>query len=324
MGSSTNRHPARLRRSVLTVPADNPRALAKIASLDCDAVIYDLEDAVAPAHKDGARAALSAHLASLATRRGAGEDPVERIVRINALSSAQGGFDDLEAAEGMADLRVILPQVPDAILLPKVETPHEVQRVADVLSEADAPDSVRLWAMIETPRGLLNVAAIAETGRTSGGRLDCLIPGLNDLAKATGVMPQPGRPYLVPWLMQVLLAARAFGLDVIDAVFNVIADGAGFAAECQQARAMGFDGKMLIHPAQIAAANAAFGIEPAALARAEAIIAAFASDAHAGKGVIRLDGEMVELLHLAEAERLVARARLLAERHRLQPDPPHS
>ncbi|OQP86120.1 CoA ester lyase [Rhizobium rhizosphaerae] len=316
MDSSTNRHPARVRRSVLTVPADNPRALAKLANLACDAVIYDLEDAVAPENKAAARAALVAHLDALSPDRHAGpdrqtgKDPIERIVRINALSAGEQG----PANPGLADLEAVLPFAPDAILLPKVENPGDVQQVADHLEEADVPATVRLWAMIETPRGLLNVAAIAAAGRTSGGRLDCLVPGLNDLAKATGVLPQPGRPYLVPYLMQVLLAARAFGLDAIDAVFNAISDGAGFAEECRQARAMGFDGKMLIHPAQIAPANAAFGIDPADLARARAIIAAFAEPDQAGKGVIRLDGEMVELLHLAQAERLVARAAHLAAR----------
>ena len=288
----SDRHPVRLRRSVLCVPADNARALAKVAVLECDAVIYDLEDAVAPDHKAQARAALVAHLAH--KRR----PDLEVVVRINSLSSSFGE----------QDLAALASAPIDALLLPKVESPQDIQTVVDALSDSDAPESLRLWAMIETPRGVLNAAAIAETGRTRGGRLDCFVPGVNDLRKETGVPDMPGRPYLVPWLMQVLLAARGGGLDIIDAVFNDFRDADGFAAECAQGRAMGFDGKMLIHPAQIGPANDRFGVEVSALAAAHSIIDAFALAENAGKAVINLDGHMVERLHLDQALRLVAKA----------------
>jgi len=292
MTSPSNRHPARLRRSVLCVPADNARALAKVAALACDAVIYDLEDAVLPDNKILARDMLAAHL------KQDHRSDIEIVIRINSLAS---GLSE-------QDLAAMLALAPDAILMPKVESPQDIQTVVDVLSENDAPDTLRLWAMIETPRGVLNAAAIAETGRTRGGRLDCFVPGLNDLRKETGVAALPGRTYLVPWLMQVLLAARSCGLDVIDAVFNDFRDGAGFAAECRQGRDMGFDGKMLIHPAQIGPANDCFGVDEAALAEARSIIDAFALSENADKAVIHLNGLMVERLHLDQALRLAARA----------------
>lgn len=292
MNSSADRHPVRLRRSVLCVPADNARALAKVATLACDAVIYDLEDAVSVDNKAAARQMLADHLAR--KRR----SDIEVIVRINALRTPFGE----------KDLAAVLALSPDAILLPKVESPRDVQAVADVLAENDASDTLRLWAMIETPHGVLNAAAIAETGRTRGGRLDCLVPGLNDLRKETGVPALPGRTYLVPWLMQILLAGRSGGLDVIDAVFNDFRDTAGFAAECAEGRDMGFDGKMLIHPAQIGPANDHFGVDAAAVTEARAIIDAFALPENRDKGVINLNGLMVERLHLEQALRLAAKA----------------
>ena len=187
-------HPVRLRRSVLSVPADNQRALAKARELAADAVIFDLEDSVLPDRKAAARDALVRHLA--------GNRPQgETVIRVNAAGS---GF-------GEADLAAALAARPDAILLPKVESPADIQGALDWLAERDAPDELRLWAMIETPRGVVNGPAIAETGRTSGGRLDCFVVGLNDLRKETGVPAFPGRTYLVPWLMQILLAARGSG-----------------------------------------------------------------------------------------------------------------
>lgn len=292
MSLQTARHPARIRRSVLCVPADNARALAKVASLACDAVIYDLEDAVAPERKDAARAALSGELARPAP---AG---IERIVRINPLNEDAG----------QRDLAALARFAPDAILLPKVDGPRAIEDLADLLDDVEGGENVRIWAMIETPRGLINVAAIAEAGRTPGGRLDCLIVGLNDLRKATGVAALPGRLHLTGWLMQILLAARAGGLDVLDAVFNDFNNPEGFAAECAQGREMGFDGKMLIHPSQIAPANRLFGIAPDDLAEADAIIGAFADPAAEGRSVIALDGRMIERLHLDQALALRAKA----------------
>ncbi|CAN7346828.1 CoA ester lyase [Rhizobium sp. LjRoot30] len=298
MPVSPHFRPAHLRRSVLSVPAINRRALEKVHGLDCDAVIFDLEDSVAPEKKAEARDNL---------KRFFSETPLagrEAVIRINALSSDFGA----------QDMETVLALRPQAVLLPKVDSPDDILAVSDLLDENDAPESLRIWAMVETPRAILNIAAIAETGRTEGPRLDCFVVGLNDLRKETGVLPLPGRSYLVPWLMQVVLAARAYGLDVIDSVCNDFRDLDAYGAECGQGRAMGFDGKMLIHPAQIDAANRHFGPDEAAVREAEAIIAAFADPAAAGLGVVNLDGRMVERLHLEEAERLMQKVRLIAER----------
>jgi citrate lyase subunit beta/citryl-CoA lyase len=287
-----------LRRSVLSVPAINVRALEKTHLLDCDAVIFDLEDSVAPEKKAQARENLRAFFS------GKPLEGKERIIRINASSSTFG----------RADMELILALEPDAVLLPKVDEPQDVMSVSDLLADADAPENLRIWAMIETPRGILNAAAIAEAGRTAGSRLDCFVVGLNDLRKETGVLPQPGRTYLVPWLMQVIIAVRAYGLDAIDSVFNDFKEADAFDAECAEARAMGFDGKMLIHPAQIEAANRHFGPDEAAIAEAKAVIAAFADPAAEGLNVVNSNGRMIERLHLVQAESLVHKARLIAER----------
>ncbi|RUM09707.1 HpcH/HpaI aldolase/citrate lyase family protein [Rhizobium chutanense] len=287
-----------LRRSVLSVPAINPRALEKTHAVDCDAVIFDLEDSVAPEKKVEARENL---------RRFFSDRPLEnkeRIIRINGLSTDFGS----------ADMELVTALGPDAVLLPKVDEPQDVTDVSDLLSEAYVPDDLRIWAMIETPRGILNAAAITEAGRTPGSRLDCLVVGLNDLRKETGVPAQSGRGYLVPWLMQVVLAVSAYGLDAIDSVFNDFRDEQGFDAECRQGRAMGFAGKMLIHPAQIEPANRYFGPSAEEIAEAETIVAAFADPASAGLNVINSGGRMVERLHLVQAEALVHKARLISAR----------
>ncbi len=299
MNRTPRHHPLRLRRSVLTVPAVNARALAKSATLDCDAVIFDLEDSVLPEKKAEARAALAAHFGTLDRASGC-----EHVIRINGL----------DGPDGVLDLEAALACMPDAVLLPKVSEPQDVLTAADWFSEAGADDGPRLWAMIETAAGLLNLAAIAETGRTHGGRLDCLVVGLNDLRKETGIADIPGRPFLMPLLLQVVVAARASGLDVVDAVFNDFADADGLAAECRQGRQMGFDGKMLIHPAQIVPANEAYGVTEAEAAEALAVVAAFAAPENAGKAVVSIAGRMVEKLHAGQAERVLARADLINER----------
>lgn len=280
------------RRSVLYVPASNARAMEKLSSLSCDTVILDLEDAVAPEEKPAARESLAARFAGL-SRPG-----LEMVIRINPLSGAWGSDD----------LAMVVRLEPDGILLPKVDTPRDVLEAGDVLDEADAPESVKLWAMIETPKALLNIGAIAELGRDPASRLACLVVGSNDLIKETGVRMTPDRRHLVPWLMQVVLAARAGGLDALDGVCNDFRDLDGFARECDDGAAMGFDGKTLIHPAQIGPANAAFSPDAEMLSEAERIVAAFALAENAGRGVISVEGRMVERLHLAQAQRLLARA----------------
>ncbi|MFB7145507.1 HpcH/HpaI aldolase/citrate lyase family protein [Agrobacterium deltaense] len=288
----------RPRRSLLSVPAINVRALEKIRDLDCDGVILDLEDSVAPGMKEEARDNLQ-KLFSQAPLAGG-----EIIIRINPLSTP----------DGKADLQLVLSCRPDAILLPKVEQPADIHDVADLLAEADAPEHLKIWAMIETPLGVLNAASIADAAHTPDARLSSFVIGLNDLRKETRVPALPGRTYLVPWMMQVVLAARAYGLDVIDSVSNDFRDIAAFEAECEQGRAMGFDGKMLIHPAQIEPANRCFAPDRAAVAEAREIIAAFAKPESVELNVINMNGRMIERLHVGQAERLVAMADIIAQR----------
>jgi citrate lyase subunit beta/citryl-CoA lyase len=292
-------------RSVLYVPASNPKALAKAGSLACDAVILDLEDAVAPGDKQAARA----NLKDWFGRRPVGSPTA--IVRINALAT-EWGADDLALARTLE---------PDGILLPKVDTPRDLLEAGDLLDEEAVPERVKLWAMVETPRGLLNLGAIAELGRDSAARLAGLVAGTNDLVKETGVLATPDRRYLVPWLMQIVLSARAGGLVALDGVMNDFRTAALFELECAEAAAMGFDGKTLIHPAQIGPANAAFSPSEMAVAEARRIVEAFALAENAGKGVIVLDDRMVERLHLAQAQRLLARAAAAPATDRSEKDP---
>lgn len=278
----------RLRRSLLSVPAINRRALEKSVLLDCDGIIFDLEDSVAAASKAEARDNLQQFLqhADLKGR--------EAIIRIN-------GSDSLWFSEDLALVQSIRP---DAVLLPKTERVEELAALRGGIGERSA-----LWAMIETPKAVLDVARLAGEG--AGFGLECLVVGLNDLRKETRVPAAPGRTFLVPWLMQVVLAGRAHGLDVIDAVFNDFRDLEAFEAECCQGRSMGFDGKMLIHPAQIEAANRQFGPSEAEISEAHAIIAAFAAPEAAGLNVINHAGQMIERLHAEQAERLLSRLSLL-------------
>jgi citrate lyase subunit beta/citryl-CoA lyase len=288
----------RLRRSVLYVPASNEKALAKLATLDCDAAIIDLEDAVAPGEKEKARETMREFLGR--TDRGR----KEILVRINALSGEWGG-EDLLAARASR---------PDAILLPKVDTPRDVLDANDALDDTDAPASLKLWAMIETPKAILNLGALAELGRDPSARLECFVAGTNDLVKETGILATADRRYLMPWLMQIVLAARAGALDVLDGVSNDFRDTEAFARECGEARAMGFDGKTLIHPAQIEAANAVFSPSAGEIDEAETIVRAFSRPENSCKGTISVNGRMVERLHLEQAGRVLARAAAIKER----------
>ena len=274
----------RPRRSVLYMPASSERALAKASSLACDGIIFDLEDSVSPQEQAGARANL------LDRVRGADFGGRERVIRVSAA----------ETADYREDLETAIACAPDAILLPKVEDARIPREAARTLDAAGSPS--RLWAMIESPRALLDLAAIA--GSTS--RLQALVVGPNDLAKTTGVPMKPGRAAMIPWFMSIVAAARAFDLAVLDGVYNNFRDGDGFAAECRQGAELGFDGKTLIHPAQIEAANIAFSPAPDELARARAVVEAFALPANQGRGAIQIEGEMVERLHLDGARRLLS------------------
>jgi citrate lyase subunit beta/citryl-CoA lyase len=286
----------RPRRSVLYMPASNARALDKARTLPADAVILDLEDAVAPEAKAAARAQ------AVAAVQAGGFGRREVVIRINALGSPWGA-DDLAAAAAA---------VPDAILIPKVDAPALIAAAERALAEAGASDTLRLWAMIETPLAILRAEAIAAAARCEPGRLACFVLGTNDLAKDTRARLLPGRAAMLPWLATAVAAARAYGLDVLDGVFNDIADTDGLQAECEQGRDFGFDGKTLIHPSQIAIANTVFAPSPDEVAQARAIMAAFAKPEHAGLNVISLEGRMVERLHAEMAARTVALADAVA------------
>ncbi len=269
-------------RSVLYLPASNARAIEKARNLACDVAILDLEDAVAPEAKVEARAA------AIAAVTAGGFGP--RVgVRINALDT-EWGADDLAA---LADTAF------DVVVVPKAEDATALRALASWL-----PEGTALWAMIETPRALLALNDIAA----SGGSLEALMLGTNDLATMLRTGPSPDREPLKPWLAQMVATARIHGLLAIDGVFNRFADAEGFAAECAQGRLYGFDGKSLIHPSQIEGANAAFAPSEAEIAQARAIVAAFNEPDAAGRGAIQIDGQMVERLHLAAAERVLAQA----------------
>lgn len=268
---------SRPRRSALFLPASNSRAIAKARGLDCDAVILDLEDAVAPDAKNEARAA-----AVEAVREG-GWGHREIVVRVNAADTEWGG----------ADLAALVGSGVDAVLLPKLSSPETLTQARGALGEGPA-----LWAMIETPRGVLDLSHIVDAGQG----LAVLIAGTNDLAKELRCRPGPDRAALLPVLSQIVVAGRAAGLAVMDGVSNVIGDADAVEAECRQGRDLGFDGKSLIHPSQIDPANRVFSPDEAEVEWARKIVAAFEGEE---RGVIRLDGQMVERLHLADAQRVL-------------------
>ena len=279
------------------MPGSNARALEKAKTLAADALILDLEDSVAPEMKSSARAQV------VAAVKAGGFSPREVAVRVNALDSAWG-LDDLAA---------VAAAEPDAILLPKVSSPHDLLVAGSMVSELDAPTSLRLWAMIETPLAIVGAGEIAAA-RDPVTRLEVLVLGTNDLAKETRAQIVPGRLPMLGWLSTAILAARAYGIDVIDGVYNDIEDAEGFARECAEGRDLGFDGKSLIHPKQIEPANAAFSPSQAEIAQAKKIVAAFAAPENRGRGVIALDGRMVERLHAEIARRTVALAEAIAGR----------
>jgi len=283
---------SRPRRSVLYMPGSNARALEKARTLPADGLILDLEDAVAPDAKDAARERVCAAV------RAGGYGAREVVIRVNGLMTPWGHADLVAAAEAGAD----------AVLLPKVESADAVRQAVAVLDAAGAPAGLALWCMMETPRAMLDAAAIAG----ASPRLGALVMGTSDLAQELHAAHTPLRLPLITALGLCLLAARAFGLAILDGVFLDLEDEAGFAAACRQGREIGFDGKTLIHPRQIAPANQAFAPDAAAVALARRIIAAHAAAARDGQGVVVVDGRLIESLHVVEAERQVALADAVA------------
>jgi citrate lyase subunit beta/citryl-CoA lyase len=288
----------RPRRSVLYMPGANARAMEKARTLPCDAVILDLEDAVAPGAKETARGQVMAAVVA------GGFGSREVIVRINGLDTAWWR-DDLAAAAKAH---------PDGILVPKVSKPAHLHTIADRLLDIAADHKIKVWAMIETPLAIINAAEIAATARDAETRLAGFVMGTNDLAKETRAKLLHGRAPMVPWLATAVLAAHAYGIDILDGVYNDIADEEGFRRECGQGRDMGFDGKTLIHPNQIAPCNVAFSPSEVEITQARKIIAAFELPENQAKGVVQLDGRMVERMHADMARRTVAIADAIAAR----------
>lgn len=281
----------RPRRSALYLPALNDRAVAKLASLACDVAILDLEDSVLPERKAEAREAACRALPCLPPR-------IEAVVRVNPVDSA----------EGQADLARLAGAPAAALLLPKVERAAEIEAAAAILARAGAPGSLRLWAMIETAQGVLEAPRIAA----SDPRMEALVLGTADLGRSLRARAVPAAFATARGL--VLLAARAAGLDALDAPHFDLDDEAGLQAACDEARGLGFDGKTLIHPRQIAPANRAFAPTAEEIKDARAVLAAHRAARASGSGVSTLRGRLVEALHAEEAERLLALAERIAGR----------
>ncbi len=283
----------RPRRSVLYMPAANARALEKAKTIDADALIFDLEDAVAPDAKEAAREGACAAVAS-------GEyGHRELTIRCNGLDTPWGR-DDIAAAGAAA---------PSAVVIPKVSSVTELATVSALLDGAGAPDTTRIWAMIETPGGIAKARAIAGFER-----VDAVVMGTNDMAKELRATITPDRAALVPHLATCLVAAREAGVTALDGVYNDIRDAEGFAAVCDQGANLGFDGKTLIHPSQVAPCNDAFSPSLDELDFHRQVIEAFEAAVADGRGVVTVDGKMVENLHLDEARRAIALADAIAQR----------
>ena len=292
----------RPRRSVLYMPGSNARALEKARELPADGLILDLEDAVAPEAKAQAREAIVKAL-----KTGFGDREV--LVRINGLDT-RWWVEDLDAVVGGR---------PDAVLVPKISDPHQLQDLAARLVDMGTDPHVRVWAMMETPLAMLNAGQIAAAALDSETRLSGFVMGTNDLAKDTRARLVPGRAPMLPWLMTCVAAARAYSLDILDGVYNDLGNTEGFIEECKQARDLGFDGKTLIHPRQIEPCNEAFSPTPDEVTAARKLIAAFDLPENDNKGVIQIDGRMVERLHAEMARRTVAIADAIAKTRQNQP-----
>ena len=283
----------RPRRSVLYMPGANTRALEKARTLPADALIFDLEDAVAPDAKEAARA----NVVAAAQSKGYGKREIA--IRCNGLATPWGA----------ADITAIAKSGADAVVVPKVESAAEVASVIGLLDAAGAPESMAVWAMMETPKGILRAEEVAA----SHPRLTLFIMGTNDLVKDMRARHTPMRLPMITALGLGMLAARAHGLTILDGVYNDIQDAEGFRAVCQQGLEMGFDGKTLIHPTQVEPCNEVFAPSAAELEMAAKIVTAFKAAQAEGKGVVTVDGRMIENLHVDQAERALALATAIKE-----------
>jgi citrate lyase subunit beta / citryl-CoA lyase len=290
--------PIRPRRSVLYMPGSNARALEKAKTLAADGVILDLEDAVAPDAKAAARDSV------VAAVKAGGFGAREVFIRTNGLDTPWFA-DDLTAAMAAA---------PDAILIPKISNSEQLELIAQRMLSTHAAHRTRIWAMIETPAAIFNVRQIAAAAKDAETRLSGFVLGLNDLAKETRARQVPGRAPMLSWIAACILAAREYGIDILDGVYNDISNTQGFNDECAQARDLGFDGKTLIHPNQIEPCNAVFSPPPDEVTLARRMIAAFDMPENSDKGVVQIDGRMVERMHAEMARRTVAIAEAIAAR----------
>ena len=288
----------RPRRSLLYMPGSNARALEKAKTLPADGVILDLEDSVAPEAKEAARQQVAD------TVKAGGFGAREVFVRINGVDTPWHA-DDLSAAAQAA---------PDAILVPKVSSADTLELIGRRLLDMGTDHKTRVWAMIETPLAIFNILQIAAAARDSETRLSGFVMGTNDLAKDTRARLVPGRAPMLPWLSMCIAAAHIYGIDILDGVYNDIGNADGFIKECAQGVELGFDGKTLIHPNQIESCNNAFSPSSAEIEQARKMIAAFDLPENKGKGVVSIDGRMVERLHADMARRTVAIAEVVAKR----------
>jgi citrate lyase subunit beta/citryl-CoA lyase len=286
----------RPRRSVLYMPGSNARVLDKARTLAADGIILDLEDSVAPEAKETARRQV------VDAVKAGGFGGREVFIRVNGVDTPWHA-EDLDAAAHAA---------PDAILLPKVSSPETLELIGRRLLDMHIDHKTRVWAMIETPLAIFNILAIAAQARDSETRLSGFVMGTNDLAKDTRAHLVPGRAPMLAWLSSCVAAARIHGIDILDGVYNDIGNANGFSAECVQGVELGFDGKTLIHPSQIAACNEAFSPSVDEVAQARKIIATFDLPENKDKGVVAVDGRMVERLHADMAQRTVAIAEAIA------------
>ncbi|XSG81826.1 MAG: HpcH/HpaI aldolase/citrate lyase family protein [Methyloligella sp. ZOD6] len=288
----------RPRRSALYMPGSNERALQKAKTIPADALIFDLEDSVAPDAKIRAREQVCAAV------KDGGYGDRELVIRVNALETPWG-TDDLNAACEAA---------PDAILVPKVIHSGDIISAAKILQSCNAPEKVRLWAMMETPMAILNARTIAATAVYEDNRLCCLVMGTNDLIRESRAHAHYDRFAVVPWLAMTLVAARAYKLDILDGVYNDFHDEQGLRAECERGSSLGMDGKTLIHPSQVVPCNEIFTPADEEVEWSRKVIEAFGRPENQNEGVIVVEGQMVERLHLAMAERTVDIAEQIAAR----------
>jgi citrate lyase subunit beta/citryl-CoA lyase len=288
----------RPRRSMLFVPGSNARAMEKAKTLPADGIILDLEDAVAPDAKAGARDTIERAV----TERWFGDREV--LIRVNGVDTNWW----------LEDVGMAARAKPDGLLFPKISKVKEIESIAERLDDINAHRPMRVWIMIETALGILRAGELAAAATDGENRLAGFVIGPNDIARETHMRMVKGRAPMLAPLSMCIVAARAYGLSILDGVYNDFSDTAGFAAECAQGRDMGFDGKTLIHPSQIAPANDAFSPPKEEIARAREIIALYEKPENAGKSAVQLNGQMVERLHAEMAKRTVAIADVIAAR----------